>query len=72
MPLSFQEWLDSYGAARLAKELNVTDRVVERWYRGNGWPRIKTILELIHKSNGKLSLQSIIDTTWPAKKRGRK
>lgn len=69
--LTFQSWLKAYGGAeKLAKRLKVSVRVVHRWRRGEGWPKIETCLELVKISSGALSLDVIVATTWPVSKRG--
>lgn len=69
MPWTFQEWLDFYGAERLAKTLKVSPRVVNHWRLGDGWPRIRIILEIVKLSRGKLTVESVIESTWPESKR---
>lgn len=66
----FQKWLEDFGGAEaLAKRLGVTERVVHHWRRGDGWPRISVILEIVELSRKRLSVEDVIQCTYPRSKR---
>jgi transcriptional regulator with XRE-family HTH domain len=68
----FQKWLADFGGAEvLASRLGVTCHVVNRWRRGEGWPRIAIILKIVKLSRGALTTDDVIKYTYLAKRRGR-
>ena len=69
----FQSWLVDFGGADvLARRLDVTPFVVNRWRRGDGWPRISMILAIVKLAKGRLTIMDVIDCTWPKSKRGQR
>lgn len=66
----FQKWLVDIGGPNvLASKLGVSNYVVNHWKRGDGWPRISIILEIVRMSKGKLSIEDVIDCTYPKHRR---
>lgn len=70
VPDKFQKWLVDFGGPTvLAGKLGVSTYVVNHWKRGDGWPRISIILEIVRLAKGKLSIEDVIESTYPKHRR---
>jgi DNA-binding phage protein len=60
MKNSLEQWVDdSGGVPRVARVLGVIPHSVRVWLRGEGTPRVKTILKIVQLSRGELSFEQI-------------
>lgn len=67
---AFQDWVvKNGGPVNVASILDVTPFAVRHWVNRKGWPKVKTILEIIELSGGKLTFETIVDSCKPAPKR---
>lgn len=70
--MTFQEWLADYGEERLRRELKVTQRVIDRWRRADGWPKVGLMRKIVRLSSGALTMDVIVESCDPALRRRRK
>lgn len=65
MDCSFQNWVSYYGTERLANKLGITVAAVNYWKYRRGWPKVAFIIEILKLSKGKLTFESIVNSTSP-------
>ena len=58
----FTRWVDEFGRANLARELNITWGAVHQWYRGATRPKPEHANRIIELSKGKLKLEDLYRT----------
>lgn len=64
-----QTWVKNYGGtSKLAKRLGITPWTVRHWLRREGYPKVETMGVLIDLSKGKLTYETIIESTKPRSK----
>lgn len=65
----FQSWIEDYGGVpKLAKRLKVTPHAVRTWIKREGYPKVETMRELVKLGKGKLTFETIIESTKPGRK----
>ncbi len=58
--LTFKNWIDEYGSARLAKELDVHLTTVGKWLRGH-CPRPEQMTKIKELSGGRVDYTTIVE-----------
>lgn len=70
MQYTFKQWVKNCGGPpQVAEVLGVTRQVVSFWLRGEGTPKVDTMLKMVKLSRNKLKLYEIIEYTTRNKKR---
>ena len=65
-PWTFQEWVESIGGVPIAAKLIGTKtRAIEAWKYSERCPSINNMIRIIEISKGRLTFQSIIESTHP-------